>query len=212
MTFPLRFVNNPAITEERNLCFVNAPTQAFLNLDVTKKHFLGKSSSDLAKKPISAEIKRLLGCNPRSVQSLKELRRLVGISQGKHYTGTQEDSHEFFTFLLNSLRREGDEYLFGEFSNGIELTTTNFASLDEKCPYGHFYFPSGVQNDMTLINLDLDDHAGSTWDLSLQDLIKTKYSNSNVELNVAKCNECCPCKNNKIRCSNQGVCVLRAVK
>ena len=43
-------------------------------------------------------------------------------------------------------------------------------------------------------------------------LIKTKYSNSNVELNVAKCNKCCPCENNKVRCSNQGVCVLRAVK
>ena len=136
---------------------------------------------------------------------------LVGISQGKRYTGTQEDSHEFFTFLLNSLRREGDKYLLGEFSNGFELTITNCAFLDEKCPYGYFYSPSGVQKDMTLIILDLDDNADSTWDLSLQCLINTKYSNSNVELNVAKCNKCCPCENNKIRCSNQGVCVLRAV-
>ena len=86
MTVPLRFVNNPWKIEERNLCFVNAPTQVFLNLELTKKHFLGKSLSDLAKKPISAEIKRLLGCNPRSVESLKELRRLVGISRGKRYT------------------------------------------------------------------------------------------------------------------------------
>ena len=154
MTVPLRFVNNPWKIEERNLCFVNAPTQAFLNLELTKKHFLGKSFSDLAKKPISTEIKRLLGCNPRLVESLKELRRLVGISRGKLYTGTQEDSHEFFTFLLNSLRREGDEFLFGEFSNGIELTTTNFASSNEKCDNGHFYSPSAVQNDMTLINLN----------------------------------------------------------
>ena len=59
MTFPVRFVNKPAEIEERNLCFVNAPTQAFLNLELTKKHFLGKSFSDLAKKTISAEIKRL---------------------------------------------------------------------------------------------------------------------------------------------------------
>ena len=95
----MRLVNNPAENEEGNLCFVNAPTQAFLNLELTKKHFLGKSFSDLANKPISAEIKRLLGCSPRSVQSLKELRRLVGISRGKRYTGTQEDSHEFFTFF-----------------------------------------------------------------------------------------------------------------
>ena len=213
MTVPLRFVNNPWKIEERNLCFVNASTQAFLNLELTKKHFLGKSFSDLAKKPISTEIKRLLGCNPRSVESLKELRRLVGISRGKLYTGTQEDSHEFFTFLLNSLRREGDEYLFGEFSNGIELTTTNFASSNEKCDNGHFYSPSAVQNDMTLINLELYDLADSTCGLSLQDLINSKYStNSNVELDVAKCNKCCPCANNKVRCSNQGVCVHRAVK
>ena len=88
MSFPLRFVNNTGKIEEKNLCFVNAPTQAFLNLELTKKHFLGKSFSDLAKKPISAEIKRLLGCNPRSVESLKELCRLVGISQGKRYTGS----------------------------------------------------------------------------------------------------------------------------
>ena len=137
---------------------------------------------------------------------------MVGISQGKHYTGTQEDSHEFFTFLLNSLRREGDEYLFGEFSNGLELTTTKFASPDEKCDYGHFYSPSAVQNDMTLINLELYDNADSTQNLSLQDLINSKYSNSSIEINLAKCNECCPCVNNKIRCSNQGVCVLTSVK
>ena len=92
---------------------------------------------------------------------------MVGISRGKRYTGTQEDSHEFFTFLLNSLRREGDEYLFGEFTNGIELTTTNFASLDEKCDYGHLYSPSAVHNDMTLINLELYDLVDSTWGLSL---------------------------------------------
>ena len=39
MSVPLRFVNNPSEIEERNLCFVNAPTQAFLNLELTKKHF-----------------------------------------------------------------------------------------------------------------------------------------------------------------------------
>ena len=115
--------------------------------------------------------------------------------------------------MLNSLRREGDKYLFGEFSNGIELTTTNFASSNEKCDYGHFYSTSAVQNDMTLINLELYDLADSTCGLSLQHLINSKYStNSNFELNVAKCNKCCPCENNKVRCSNQGVCVLRAVK
>ena len=53
MTVPLRFVNNPWKIEERNLCFVNAPTQAFLNLELTKKHFSGKSFSDLAKKNLS---------------------------------------------------------------------------------------------------------------------------------------------------------------
>ena len=132
----LRFVNNPWKIEERNLCFVNAPTQAFLNLELTKKHFLGKSFSDLAQKPISAEIKRLLGCNPRSVQSLKELRRLVGISQGKHYTDTQEDSHEFFTFLLNSLRREGDKYLFGE---GKRATAELGANNDANPTYGNLF-------------------------------------------------------------------------
>ena len=50
MYFPVRFVNNTGNNDERNLCFVNAPTQAFLNLEVTKTHFLGQSSSDLAKK------------------------------------------------------------------------------------------------------------------------------------------------------------------
>ena len=65
MTSPLQLVNNPAEIEERNLCFINAPTQAFLNLEITKKHFQGKSFSDLAKKPISAEIKRLFNeCCP----------------------------------------------------------------------------------------------------------------------------------------------------
>ena len=58
MTYPLRFVNNTGEIEENNLCFVNAPTQAFLNLEVTKNFFWGKSSSDLAQKPISAEIKK----------------------------------------------------------------------------------------------------------------------------------------------------------
>ena len=32
MTSPLRLVNNPAEIEEKNLCFINAPTQASLNL------------------------------------------------------------------------------------------------------------------------------------------------------------------------------------
>ena len=74
-------------------------------------------------------------------------------------------------------------------------------------------FTPQVLFKMTLINLELYDLADSTCGLSLQDLINSKYStNSNVELDVAKCNTCCPCANNKVRCSNQGVCVHRAVK
>ena len=99
MYFPLRFVNNTGKNGENNLCFVNAPTQAFLSLEVTKNHY--SNTVFLHKKTISAETKRLLCCNPRSCESLKELCRLVGISEGKNYTGTQEDYHEFFTFLLD---------------------------------------------------------------------------------------------------------------
>ena len=143
MSFPLRFVNNTGQNGEQNLCFVNAPTQAFLSLDLTRKFFSGKSSADLAKKPISSEIKRLLCANPRSCVSLKELRRLVGISQGKHYTGSQEDSHEFFTFLLNSLRKEGAEYLFGEFSNILENTTSIF-SLQITSVQQDIFTPQGL--------------------------------------------------------------------
>ena len=196
MSLPLRFVNNTGQNSEQNLCFVNAPTQAFLSLDLTRKFFSGKSSADLAKKPISSEIKRLLCANPRSCVSLKELRRLVGISQGKHYTGSQEDSHEFFTFLLNSLRKEGAEYLFGEFSNILEITTSIFSSPNNKCPAGHFYSPRSFQNEFSFINLDLDEHADSLWPLSLQHLIVAKYSNA--ELPYAKCNECCQCEKIKM--------------
>jgi len=68
---PLRLVNNTGEPGEGNLCFVNAPMQAFLNLELTRTHFLGHSFS-ANEKPISAEIKRLLGCTPNTVQSLKK--------------------------------------------------------------------------------------------------------------------------------------------
>ena len=124
---PLRLVNNTGNDGEGNLCFVNAPMQAFFHLEVTRTYFLGHSFST-DKTPISGEIKRLLSCPQRSVQSLKELRRMVGKSEGKHYTDSQEDSHEFLTFLLNSLRREGQQDFVEQFSYGIELTKSHFSS------------------------------------------------------------------------------------
>ena len=141
---PLRLVNNTGNDGEGNLCFVNAPMQAFFHLEVTRTYFLGHSFST-DKNPISAEIKRLLSCPQRSVQSLKELRRMVGESEGKHYTDSQEDSHEFLTFLLNSLRREGQQWLVDQFSYGIELTKTHFSSQNKMCKSKHFYSPDSSQ-------------------------------------------------------------------
>ena len=124
---PLGLVNNTGNIGEGNLCFVNDPMQVFLNLEVTRTHFLGHFFS-ADENPISTEIKRLLGCPPGLVQSLKELCRMVGESEGKLYTDSQEGSHKFLTFLLNSLKREGQHSLVEQFSNGIRLNKTNFSA------------------------------------------------------------------------------------
>ena len=184
---PLRLVNNTGEPGEGNLCFVNAPMQAFLNLELTRTYFLGHSFS-ANEKPISAEIKRLFNCTPSTEQSLKELRRMVGESEGKPYTESQEDSHEFLTFLLNSLRREGQNLLVDEFSYGIELTKTHFSSPNKMCKSDHFYSPDSSQKEIDFINLELDGLADSH---SLQALINAKYSG--MEVTEAKCNQCCQC-------------------
>ena len=75
----MRLCNNTGDRGERNICFINASLQALNSLDSFREFFVNRDYDPGENKfAICDEIGRLFRANPDSIQSAKELRRLIG--------------------------------------------------------------------------------------------------------------------------------------
>ena len=105
----MRLCNNTGDRGESNICFLNASLQALNSLDSFREFFVNRDFDPGEKKfPICDEIARLFRANPDSIQSAKELRRLIGEGPGcsGYNDGSQQDASGFLMVLLDLISKE----------------------------------------------------------------------------------------------------------
>ena len=212
--FPtIKLVNNTNLKSESNICFVNTALQLLHSVNRMREFFKMREyrlpNEQIRKMEICNELSRLFSSEGNFFSSCAVLRHLVAAKSGRNHLndGTQQDTVEFLTTLLNEVEKEISENnweaksVLEEFW-GIEKLEKKFLNKSNGVCYKcNFSLREEVER-FQVLHLKIPDTSSV---VTLNGIVENYFS-ENSEDSKVKCN-CCT---HKVNCPGTGVCKPKA--
>ena len=205
----MKFVNNTHIKSEQNICFVNTALQLLHSVQRMQTFFKMReyrlASEKTRNMKICDEIARIFSSDGNFSSSAAELRQLVALRSGRHYlsNGTQQDTVEFLTSLLELIEREISEnnwegkVVIKEFW-GVERNEKKYLNRSNGICRVCKSSPREETERFHVLQLNIPDTSRV---LTMNGVLQSYYSESSDDAKM-KCN-CCKHKTN---CPETGPC------